>query len=253
MIRTERASAKLRVGVYIDGYNLYYGARHCCGKGTAGWRWLDIRALVTSLVEAQHEWVDADLDRIVYCTARIDAGTNPGGAADQDVYLKALLAARSVDLIEYGNYVSRVKFAPLATKGPKGRPVLARPEWPVKVQSPLGTPDQDAVFMVSHLHQEEKGTDVNLAYLLLMDVCEERVDRAVVVSNDSDLKLPVHAARQRVSVGHVNPRGGLFAGDLTGRKNEGVGGHWWRKLGASDYQKHQLPTEVTGYTKPPEW
>ncbi|HEY7200404.1 MAG TPA: NYN domain-containing protein, partial [Candidatus Dormibacteraeota bacterium] len=31
----------MRVGVYVDGFNLYYGARGLCGRGTAGWRWLD--------------------------------------------------------------------------------------------------------------------------------------------------------------------------------------------------------------------
>jgi hypothetical protein len=38
----------------------------------------------------------------VYCTARIDGASNPSGQADQDVYLKALMAAGSVDHIEYG-------------------------------------------------------------------------------------------------------------------------------------------------------
>jgi len=35
----------MRVGVYIDGYNLYYGARGLSGAGTSGWRWLDVRGL----------------------------------------------------------------------------------------------------------------------------------------------------------------------------------------------------------------
>jgi hypothetical protein len=39
--------ATLRVGIYIDGYNLYYGGRGTCGRGAAGWRWLDLRQLVT--------------------------------------------------------------------------------------------------------------------------------------------------------------------------------------------------------------
>ena len=59
---------------------------------------------------------------MVYCTARIDGVSNPSGQADQDVYLKALLAAGSVDHIEYGTYVARVKMAPLAVKDERGRP-----------------------------------------------------------------------------------------------------------------------------------
>ena len=94
----------MRVTVLVDTYNLYYAGRKLCGRGTTGWRWLDIRALATTLV-AEHsaEWPSAAVERVVYCTARIDASTNPSGAADQDVYLKALLASRSVDHIELGN------------------------------------------------------------------------------------------------------------------------------------------------------
>lgn len=247
------AGNRMRVGVYIDGYNLYYGARAACGRGVAGWRWLDIRALVESVVGAQLRWAGAAITRIVYCTARIDAKTNPAGHADQDIYLKALIASKSVDLVEYGTYVSRVKYAPLATRGSKGAPVVVRPDWPVTIQSPLGTPDGRAIFMVSYLHQEEKGTDVNLASHLLMDVLERRVDGVVVISNDSDLRLPIRTARQRVAVGHVNPRGGLFAGDLAGSPSEGVGNHWWRKLTKIDYEAHQLPDPASGYLKPVGW
>ncbi len=62
------------------------------------------------------------VERVVYCTARIDGASNPSGQADQDVYLKALLAAGSVDHIEYGTCVARVKTAPLAVRDPQGRP-----------------------------------------------------------------------------------------------------------------------------------
>jgi hypothetical protein len=137
----------------VDAYNLYYGARAQCGRGAQGWRWLDIRALVESLVHDQRGWAGAVIERITYCTARIDAKMNPAGHADQDVYLKAIAASKSVDVIEYGNYVARVKYAPLATKGRRLTPVLTRPTWPVTVQSPLGSPDDRAVFMVSLLHQ----------------------------------------------------------------------------------------------------
>jgi hypothetical protein len=106
----------MRSGVYIDGFNLYYGARGLCGRGTPGWRWLDLRGLGTDLVSRRANWPGAQVERIVYCTARIDGASNPSGQADQDVYLKALVAAGSVDHIEYGTYVARVKTAPLDLK-----------------------------------------------------------------------------------------------------------------------------------------
>ena len=146
----------MRVGVYVDGFNLYYGARSLAGRGTPGWRWLDLRALATDLVGRRSSWPDAEVSRVVYCTARIDAVSNPSGQADQDVYLKALAAAGSVDHIEYGTYVSRVKTAPLAVKGPQDRPQLVTPGWPVMIQNGHGDPVDGAVFMVSYANREEK-------------------------------------------------------------------------------------------------
>jgi len=55
---------------------------------------------------------------------------NPSGHADQDVYIKALLATGSIDHVEYGAYVARVKTAPLAVNDPQGRPRLVGPDWP---------------------------------------------------------------------------------------------------------------------------
>lgn len=258
MVRTEEDASNVgdafRVGVYVDGYNLYYGGKRQLGKAQ-GWRWLDIRSLTTAIVAAQRDWPGATISRIVYCTARIDGAMNPLGQREQDVYLKALKASGSVDHIEYGKYVTGIRTRPLAVKGAKkgAAPVLVTSDWPVMVQSTLGSPVQDAVFMVSTLHQEEKGTDVNVASHLLLDVIGEVVDAAVVISNDSDLKLPVRFARDRVPVGLVNPAGGYFAGDLSGVSTEGVGRHWWRKLGPIDYLDHQLPNPAGKYTKPLAW
>ena len=243
-----------RVGVYVDGYNLYYGGRRQLGK-SPGWRWLDIRALTQTVVGAQRSWPGATIDRIIYCTARIDASLNLSGHQEQDVYLKALLGSGSVDYIEYGKYITGIRNRPLAVKGQKkgDAPVVVTSAWPVMVQSTLGNPVKDALFMVSTLHQEEKGTDVNVASHLLVDVLTSRIDAAVVISNDSDLKLPIDLARQRVPVGLVNPAGGYFAGDLTGKPSDGAGNHWWRKLGPSDFLSHQLADPVGAYAKPSPW
>jgi hypothetical protein len=227
-----------------------------CGRGIPGWRWLDIRSLANHLVSQQRAWMQsgAAVNRIVYCTARIDAVTNPSGHADQDVYLKALTAARSVDHIEYGYYVSNVKQAVLAVKDPStGRPVVVGPRWPVMVQDALRVPVPNAKFMISYLHQEEKGSDVNVATHLLLDVLQGTVDAAVVVSNDSDLGFPIQHARKLVPVGTVKPSGGLHAGALRGKPTDGVGNHWWRRLTPSDIRAHQLPDPVGGYTRPLDW
>ncbi len=43
-----------RVGVYIDGYNLYYGGNRLAGDGR--WKWLDLRALVVAHIPAFVPW-----------------------------------------------------------------------------------------------------------------------------------------------------------------------------------------------------
>jgi len=163
------------VGVYIDGYNLYYGGRGLLGgAGLPGWKWLNLRQLSQDILAAQSGWTDPRADRVVYCTARIRGANNQSGSRDQDTYLRALRAHSAVDVIEYGTYVTRVATNPLATRDRKGRPVLVRPDWPVMVQNDVGQPMPGARFMVSVARREEKGSDVNVAAHLLVDVLEGR-------------------------------------------------------------------------------
>lgn len=243
----------MRVGVYVDGFNLYYGARYLCGRGTPGWRWLDLRRLAANVVAAQSGWSGATIDRVVYCTARISGRGNPVGAQEQDTYLRALTAAGSVDELSLGSYVNRPSTAPLATADRKGRPVLTHPAWPVMVQNGQGQPEPQAVFMVSIARREEKGSDVNVASHLLLDVLAGSVDAAIVISNDSDLEFPVTEARKRVSIGTVNPTKNYPAGKLEGAPGDGVGGHWWYQLTAADLTSAQLPPTVGRLTKPAPW
>lgn len=153
----------MRVGVYVDGFNLYFGARSVCGRGTRGWR------------------------------------------------------------------------------------------WPVQVRRSDGTDVPGALFMVSYLDREEKGTDVNLATHLLVDVLGGGIDAAVVISNDSDLELPLRVARGKVPVGLLNPGPGPLAGRLRGHASEGACGHWWRRIDADDYRASQLPDVVGSLVCPAGW
>jgi uncharacterized LabA/DUF88 family protein len=243
----------MRVGVYVDGFNLYFGARDQCGAGTAGWRWLDVRSIVTDALPPGWSEHGATIERVVYCTARVSGIDDPSTPRDQNVYLRALRATGSVDLIEFGNFVRRVKTAPLATRTAKGKPELVRSQWPVMVQDDSGSEVCDARFLVSVLNREEKGSDVNVATHLLLDVLHGAVDAAVIVSNDSDLELPLRCAREQVPVGLINPSANQLAGKLRGHASDGVGGHWWEKLTAAAYMAHQLPDPVDKLRKPYGW
>jgi hypothetical protein len=210
--------------------------------------------LTADLVSRRQDWPAAVIERVVYCTARIDGADNPAGHRDQSIYINALIAGGHADHVEFGYYVSRIRHAPLAVHDPasrNGRPVLWRADWPLRVCDGTGQPVPDATFMVSYAYREEKGSDVNVASHLLLDVLAGRVDAAVVISNDSDLRFPVHEARQRVPVGVVNPSASQLAGALRGLVTDGVGRHWWARLSASDLRRHQLPVTVGNYTRPP--
>ena len=144
----------MRVGVYIDGFNLYYGGRGLCGKGAPGWRWLDVRALADRLVTDHSAWTNTTIERVIYCTAVISGADNPVGNREQDVYLRALQRSQTTSHIELGNYVHRVARAPLATPDRKGRPVLARPGGLLMVKDATGHDDPAAVFVVSTARRE---------------------------------------------------------------------------------------------------
>lgn len=244
----------MRVGVYIDGFNLYYGGRGLAGgKGGKGWRWIDLRLLAKNLVTSQAPWARASVARLVLCTARISGASNPSGQRDQDTYLRALLAANAVDAIEFGTYVNRVATAPLAIKGNQGRPIVKTSDWPVMIQDSTEQPITNARFMVSVARREEKGSDVNVASHLLLDLLHRRIDAAVVVSNDSDLAYPIAQARDVIPVGLINPTKSYLAGSLRDSPARGVGGHWWYQLRLTDLQATQLPDPVGTLTKPIDW
>lgn len=245
----------MRVGVYIDGLNLYHGGRQLCGRGRPGWRWLDLRRLGERLIARRRDWTDHGpvAQRLVYCTALIDGSINEAGKMRQKAYVEALRAHGSIDHLEEGKFIARVRRGLLATAGDRGQPVVTSSDWPVRVQDDSGQPVHNAQFMVSYQDLQEKGSDVNVASHLLMDVLDGRVDAAIVISNDSDLRLPLQQARRRVSVGTVNPGPGVVAGDLRGRSGEGVGGHWWYGLTRKDFFSSQLPESVGSCRRPEGW
>ncbi len=94
---------------------------------------------------------------------------------------------------------------------------------------------------------------MNVASHLLFDVLNSRVNAAIVISNDSDPRFPIRLVRQRVPVGVANPSTNRLAGDLAGRPDDGVGGHWWYGLEANDFRSCQLAETVGNYRRPPRW
>ena len=139
----------LLTNVYIDGFNLYYGAL----KGTP-YKWLDLDALCRRLLP-KHE-----LGHIRYSTAIVAARPqDPSGPDRQRVYLRALVTMPHVS-VHLGHFLT------------------------TNVRMPLVTPPPGGPRTVEVIKTEEKGSDVNLATCLLADAFRQDCQAAVVNPGD---------------------------------------------------------------------
>jgi uncharacterized LabA/DUF88 family protein len=240
----------MRVGVYVDGFNLFYGGRALCGADQS-WKWLDVRALCASVVAGRRDWTPAQITRLVYCTAEVTG--SPESLERQQRYNLALRAHGSVDHIAYGEFSITAKESLVAVARRRSVRLVEFAEDPLPDAEWTRLAADGAHLLVKHRKQEEKGSDVNVASHLLIDVLEGGVDAAVVVSNDSDLAFAVAHVRRKVPVGVINPRGNHTAGSLRGAHDEGAGRHWWHRLTASELLAHPLPEHVGNHRKPEKW
>lgn len=251
MFNSEMASYSLqkpRIGVYIDGFNLYYGGNNLVGNPS--WKWLDVRQLVQNHLPSSSPWSSGQIIRVVYSTAEV---TKPVETLyRQQAYIEALRISGSVDHVVYGKYKTYKdeNYAALGFYTKFKRVSLASDPLPGELWFNLDSENQ---VVVSHERKEEKGSDVNLASHLLIDLLTDKLDAAVVITNDTDLAFPISYARQLVPVGLINPRGTKTPTDLKGAPTEGVGNHWWYTLKAEDLLSAQLPEEFAGMRRPSEW
>ncbi len=204
--------ADVRTRVYVDGFNLYYGAL----KGTA-FKWLDPVLLTSLLLPPEYE-----IERLGYFTARVSGKLDPRAPARQRVYLKALATLAEVE-IHYGRFLAKTAWRPLSNLPVAGRRIdapqpvtLPRGEHRVLGERPRtlpvgvypnrrgvgdgtprgsGRPIPDAVIAEFHT-MEEKGSDVNLAAHLLNDAWKDLFEAAAVISNDTDLVVPIRMVRE---------------------------------------------------------
>lgn len=97
--------ASLRTIVYIDGFNLYYGAV----KGTP-YKWLNLDALCWAYLDATKN----DILKIKYFTALIKARPyNPDQNNRQQTFLRALKTIPHLEII-MGHFLSHEITMPLA-------------------------------------------------------------------------------------------------------------------------------------------
>lgn len=158
--------------VYVDGFNLYYGAaKHTPHK------WINLSLLCENVLPG------ITIKRLRYFTALVKA--LPGDSKKrlrQDVYIRALQTLPNLT-VHHGHYLQSTVTMPLAKPSPKG-PRFAEV-----------------------LKMEEKGSDVNIATYMLVDAFRGDCDQLVVITNDSDLAEPVRIINKELNipVGVFNP------------------------------------------------
>lgn len=158
--------------VYVDGFNLYYGAV----KNTP-YKWLDIPRMCRSLLPKN------DIIKVKYFTARVSARAgDPDQPTRQDAFLRALGTLPDVEIV-FGRFLTSEVTRRIANPAPGG-PRYCRV-----------------------IKTEEKGSDVNIATHMLRDAFLGKIEVAVLVTNDSDLAEPVRIVREelRKPVGILNP------------------------------------------------
>ena len=162
----------MKTYVYVDGFNLYYGALK-----DRPYRWLDISKLCNLILP------DNEILQIKYYTAKVNSrARKPKQAERQATYLRALRTLPNLDIVLGHFSAHRVSM--------------------YMADSPAGKPQY-----VDVIKTEEKGSDVNIATDLMADGCAGLFDVAVLISNDSDLERTVEYVRDRynASVVILNP------------------------------------------------
>lgn len=159
-----------KINVYIDGFNLYYGA-----VKSSPYKWLDLGALC-------HRMLPNDTIQLIeYFTAIVSARPyDPDLPVRQQIYLRALKTIPNLKIVN-GHFLTH-----------SCRMVLTGSKPPKKVWVDK---------------TEEKGSDVNIASHLLRDGFKSAYEVAVLVTNDSDLVEPVRIVRRELGllVGILNP------------------------------------------------
>jgi uncharacterized LabA/DUF88 family protein len=162
----------MKTNIYVDGFNLYYGAL----KGTP-YKWLNVAKLCQALLPKNQ------IHRIKYFTAHVNPRPNdPAKHIKQQAYFRALRTLPNLEII-LGHFLTQKCVMPLAGQH-EGHPKF------VKV-----------------IKTEEKGSDVNLAVHLLNDGHKRDYEVAVLITNDSDLLEAIRIVRYelRLPVGILNP------------------------------------------------
>jgi hypothetical protein len=153
------------VAVYIDGFNLYRRLL----EGQPQDKWLDVEQLAERVLS------EFDVVAVRYFTAIIKPlpGKDPRSPQRQQAYVRALRTLPRTTIFE-GKFRIDTRVMPV-------HPVELLGDGKAKTAKVKKT--------------EEKGSDVALASMLLLDAMHAIADCFVVLSNDSDLVMPIRMVK----------------------------------------------------------
>lgn len=211
--------------VYIDGFNLYNGLkRRAEAKDleAPAYRWLNLAKLGDFLLP------EFDVVTVRYFTSRVKRRTaDPGAGQRQQVFLRALGTLAPKLTIHYGYFQKNKVF----------RHLVEDPDESVRV-----------------IDYKEKGSDVNLATMLLADAFREECQAAAIISDDSDLVLPILTAKDELPHGVTLLNPNVRA--KPARKLRGIASEY-RSISDAAFAACLFPDELTDakgtITKPPTW
>ena len=192
----------MRICVYIDGFNLYYGSL----KKRPQCKWLDVEKLSHNILSSAGITRDKyNIEKIKYFIARVSGAYDFNAPARQRSYLSALRALDNLEII-YGRFLAKEIRRPLSNIPIADKPIcipqsdnITLPYGDHRVMNldkekllPVREDFRTISSAKNNIHvkvstMEEKGSDVNLACHLLNDSWKNLFDLALVMSNDSDL------------------------------------------------------------------
>ena len=199
----------MNIRVYIDGFNLYYGAL----KNRPEYKWLDLVKLSQKTAWEFFSQNDYNIDLVRYFTSLVKGKLRNR----QKKYIRALkFLPANQDKIEihYGSFryrpfTAKLVNIPIANNNivrvdDEGRCLdenirLVTGDYevnsrilPVRLRlKDEGFANAPKALSVKASKPEEKRTDVNIACHLLNDAWKDLFDAAIIISNDSDLMEPI--------------------------------------------------------------
>ncbi len=218
----------MRAWVYVDGFNLYRRAvRVAEERGHGNLRWLNLVRLSRALLESGGD----EVDRVKCFTALVRNRPNdPTQRSRQQTYWAALRTLPELEIIR-GHFSERMASAPLWSEYERLQEEEARGICVVGKR----------MQTVPILKAEEKGSDVNLAVHLVSDAYQGRFEKALVISNDSDLACAFKVVRDEIGLPVVLCNPDLY-GDTTHHLIRVSTEH--RRLRAATLRDCQFPDPV---------